>query len=270
MNPLRDWKYYQTEYVEKGRSPSDIAAEWGTYPNMIRRELKKLGFAVRNHSQAQSTALKTGKVSHPTKGRTRSESVRTKISDAMVHSWSEASDSEKIRRSEAAKKQWADMDDDQKNVFRQRSIAALKESSKNGSILEKFLFEHLREAGYVLQYHCKHVVEGTALHLDLFLPSLRLAIEIDGPAHSIDLWGDGTLDKIKLRDKKKNELLTGYDYIVIRFKHPLKALSAWQKRKSLEVILNKIKEIEENPQDFARKVIHLSLEENDGTTKEKH
>jgi very-short-patch-repair endonuclease len=260
MNPLRDWHYYKKEYVEDGRSPSDIANEWGTYPNMIRRELKKLGFTVRNHSEAQSALLKSGKVKHPTAGKHRTDEEKLKISNAMVESWADASKSEKDRRSEIAKRQWKNMSDEEKSVFRHKSSIALKESSKNGSILEKFLFENLREAGYTLQYHCKHVVEGSALHLDLFLPSLRLAIEIDGPAHSIDLWGDGTLEKIKGRDKKKNELLTMYDYIVIRLRHPLKDLSQYQKRKCLEVLLNKIKEIEQNPQEFAKQVVHLNIE----------
>jgi hypothetical protein len=59
-------------YSEQGKSFADIAVMYDTYANRIRRDAKKLNIKIRDKSEAQKNALKTGKHSHPTKGKERS------------------------------------------------------------------------------------------------------------------------------------------------------------------------------------------------------
>lgn len=243
MSPKRDWTYYNKEYVENKRSLQDIADDWDTYPNMIRRELNKLGFPLRGHSEAQSAALQSGRHGHPTRGTKRSEEVKLKISEGMAENWESVDPIEKERRSETAKQQWKDMSLEEKEFFRARATEGLRQSAKDGSILEKFLFENLREAGYVLQYHCKHVVSGTTLHVDLLIPSLRTVIEIDGPSHTMPIWGQGTLEKVQASDRKKNETLANHGYNIIRLQALAKNLSEAQKRKYLAALQAEIEKI---------------------------
>jgi very-short-patch-repair endonuclease len=260
----RDWNYYNREFNQNMRSLQDIADEWGTYPNKIKRELIKLGFKTRNHSEAQAIALKTGKHCHPTKGRQRPEDVKIKISEAMAESWDEIDETERSRRAETARTQWAEMTAEQRENFNLKSIQGLRESARSGSNLEKYLQTKLREAGYTVQYHCSHVVAGTKLHLDLLIPELRTAIEIDGPSHSIPIWGEASLAKVRAADKKKNKILLDYGYVVIRLQHLTKSLSDSQKRKYLKVLLTQLEDIKLKK---TKGLITIGIEEH-GKTKE--
>lgn len=83
---LRDKSFYDEEYEGKERSPNDIATEEGTYPNRIRRELRQLGYHLRNRSEAQSAALRHGRRKHPTEGTTLPPEVKMKISQTLKRS----------------------------------------------------------------------------------------------------------------------------------------------------------------------------------------
>ena len=68
-------------YQEEEWSTYQIAEKLGTYPNKIRRILKKNGIHLRTRSNAQKNALSSGRSSHPTAGTTMSEETKMKISD---------------------------------------------------------------------------------------------------------------------------------------------------------------------------------------------
>ncbi len=76
------------QYINKGKSTYEIAEQLNTYPNKVRRLLVKAGVELRNKSTAQSNAITTGRHKHPTKGTTRSEEDKIKISDGMYNHWS--------------------------------------------------------------------------------------------------------------------------------------------------------------------------------------
>ena len=48
-------------YIENKNSFADIAIMYGTYANKIRRDAKKFNIEIRDKSEAQKNALKTGK-----------------------------------------------------------------------------------------------------------------------------------------------------------------------------------------------------------------
>ncbi len=75
--------YLLEEYIVKVRSTYAIAAERGTYPNMVRRALQSHGFRLRDKSAAQAAALASGRHAHPTKGRSRSAEEREAISAGL-------------------------------------------------------------------------------------------------------------------------------------------------------------------------------------------
>lgn len=79
----REWLL--VEYVEKERSTYDISEQLGPpyYPNKVNRALRFHRFQLRDHRKAQKVALKTGRHTHPTKGKKHSAETRAKISNAI-------------------------------------------------------------------------------------------------------------------------------------------------------------------------------------------
>jgi hypothetical protein len=80
---IRNKAYYKREYVDAMRSMHDIAKEHNTYVNKIRREIMSYNYAIRDKSEAQKAALKSGRHKHPTKGTERSLEVKQKIAASV-------------------------------------------------------------------------------------------------------------------------------------------------------------------------------------------
>ena len=87
MNKLNDKKWCNKQYWTLERSIGDIAEELDTYPNKVRRALKKHGINLRDKGTAQAVALKKGRSSHPTKDKGHSEESKLKISESVAQSW---------------------------------------------------------------------------------------------------------------------------------------------------------------------------------------
>ena len=93
-------------YVDQKQSFGEIAKEYKTYPNKVRRDAIKYGISIRSKSDAQKNVLQQGKANHPTKGKKRSEEEKNKISLGMHQSWNELSDKERNKRKMQSKKNW--------------------------------------------------------------------------------------------------------------------------------------------------------------------
>ena len=87
-----------TLYVKEKKSFSDIAELLHTYSNKIRRDAIKYKIPIRNKSEAQSNAIKTGAHKHPTKGTFRSDKTKTKIGLSVMKSWEGLSGQEVQKR----------------------------------------------------------------------------------------------------------------------------------------------------------------------------
>lgn len=205
-------------YTKQKLSFHDIAAQYDTYPNKIRRDAKKLNITIRDKSQAQKNALKTGKHSHPTKGKKRSDDVKQKIGKAVMEAWDGLSDSELEQRRNQARINWEQLDEDTKANMQQLANSAVRESSKTGSKLEKFLHKALLKSGYQVQFHKEQSLVTTKLQIDLFLPTINTAIEVDGPSHFAPVWGEDALNRNITYDKKKEGLITGKGWHLVRIK----------------------------------------------------
>jgi very-short-patch-repair endonuclease len=215
----KDWqKILYKHYIEELKSFQEIAEMYGTYSNKIRRDAKKFNIPIRTKSEAQKLALKTGKHKHPTKGTQRKEETKTKIGDSVMNSWQNMSESELKRRSELAKLNWEKLPEEEKKNRFDQAIAAVRDSSKNGSKLEKYLLTALLSNSIRVEPHKEQILTNTKLHIDLFLPELNIAVEVDGPSHFEPVWGEEALKRNQKYDNKKTGLLIGKGINLIRIK----------------------------------------------------
>ena len=205
-------------YLGQNYSFHDIADKYGTYANKIRRDAKKFKVAIRNKSEAQKNALKTGNHKHPTKGTTRDSSTKEKIGMSVMNFWDNISDNELEKRKQIAKNNWDNMSEDQKNHIKKQANLAVRGASKLGSKLEKFLLDKLLADGHKVDFHKEQSLLNTKLQIDLFLPQDNIAIEVDGPSHFLPVWGDDVLDKNIKYDNKKTGLILGKGLVLIRIK----------------------------------------------------
>lgn len=243
MKLERTRKFYEVEYEQKKRSPQDIAKQFDTYPNKIRRELLTYGFHLRNKSEAQSVAIKQGRHSHPTRGKKRDENVKIKISESMAKKWQVMTEEEKTRRVTLGKSQWEAMSDQEKMSLQEAALEAVRDASQEGSKLEKFLLNSLREKGFEVSFHSEHILPGTRLQTDLYIPTHNVVIEVDGPSHFYPIWGQESLDKNIEADAKKNSMLLTYGFVIVRVKHLAKTISEIHKRKLLVEVLNVLENV---------------------------
>lgn len=205
-------------YVEKKMSFGDIAKEYGTYPNKIRRDAMKFNLPVRNRSEAQKNVLQSGKVDHPTQGKKRSSEEKDKISLGVHSSWNKLSDKEKNKRKQDSKKRWNAMDDKVKANMLNAAHIAIRKSSVEGSKLEKFILAKLLEQNYKVHFHKEQILANTKLQIDIFLPEDNIAIEVDGPSHFEPVWGEDSLSRNQAYDQKKTGLILGKGIKLIRIK----------------------------------------------------
>jgi len=205
-------------YVEENRSFQEIAEMYDTYPNKVRRDAKKAGIKIRTKSEAQKLALQTGKHKHPTKGTKRSEETKEKIGMSVMNSWETMSNNELERRSIIARENWEKLSEDEKQDRFNKANQAVRNTSKTGSKLEKFLHSELLEQGYRVEPHKEQILSNTKLHIDLFLPEDNIAIEVDGPSHFSPVWGELALKRAQAYDNKKTGLLLGRGLKLIRIK----------------------------------------------------
>ena len=235
--------FIQSEYVEKQRSFEDIAKELGSNSNRVRRYAKKIGAKIRNHSEAQAAALSTGKVQHPTAGKKLSHETKEKISRTVEKSWAGISEEERERRRAVQSENFSKRDD--LDEMRVKAARAVRNARDVGSKAEQAMIVYLRDKGLKVEFHRKNLIPNQKLEADIYLPELKVIIEMDGIGHRENVFG--RLHKQKFADSVKNGLLTTRDFIVIRIQDTAKTNSkAYNRRmwEKLEAIIDRIDDIE--------------------------
>ena len=245
------------QYMNKNKSTYEIAQELKTYPNKIRRALKTLGVDLRDRSTAQTVAIASGRHEHPTKGKKRTEAEKIAISDGMSKFWDDMEDTERDRRSKLSKKQWDEMSEEEKANLRKLAAAAVRKSSKEGSKIEKFIHEGLTAAGYEVIFHKRGLIANDKMEVDLFLPTLKTAIEIDGPAHFLPIWGEANLQKHIRADAQKAGLLINRGYAVLRVKNIIRNLSSKNMRDALNAVIVELQKIEKKFPAPSKRLIEI-------------
>ena len=235
-------EFLKEEYVKNKRSFSDIAKELGTYTNKVVREARKLGIKPRDKSEAQKVALKSGRHAHPTKGKKRTGKAKEKISNSVYDFWDNMPDDDRLQRAAVARANWENMSEEQKQNFHRLSGEAIRKASREGSKLEKFLLTALTEAGIKVEFHKEHLLLNENLHIDLFLPEINVAIEVDGPSHFEPIWGEEALERTQKSDRQKNGLILNSGFVLIRVKQK-KTISEKYKRDLSTSLICKLREI---------------------------
>ena len=177
----------------------------------------------------------------------------------MALHWENMDDDEKERRSSQAKKQWEEMTDVERENLRHAAAQAVRVASREGSKSEKFLREGLTEAGYDVIFHKKGLIPNQNLEIDLFIPELKTAIEVDGPAHFFPIWGEANLNHHIKADAEKNGLLLAMGYVVIRVKHLTKNVSNKTQRNLLSAVLEQLSKIKDRFPSKSKRFIELEI-----------
>lgn len=230
-------------YKSGNYSTYELAEKFDTYPNKIRRILRKNGVPLRSKSAAQKNALKKGRSSHPTKGKSQSEATKRKISDSQGRIWDSMSDEERQKRSDNGKDAWNKKSEEEQGSLIRKAQDAIRESSKIGSKMERFLLKELTERGFKVEFHKDHWLRNQNLQVDLFLPEIRAAIEVDGPSHFKPVWGMENLLKNQKADRQKTGLILSSGLVMIRIKQDRKLSQRYQREviKNLFNLLQRIK-----------------------------
>lgn len=205
-------------YEVNKQSFADIAQDTQTYANKLRRDAIKFKIKIRDKSEAQKNALETGKTSHPTAGKKRSQATRDKIGMSVLNSWENLDETEIKKRKQNAKLSWENKSDSEKQDILKQANSAVRQAGKTGSKLEKFLLNELLSNGWNVEFHKEQSILNTKLQIDLFIPKLNVAIEVDGPSHYEPVWGDDALKRNKKYDDKKTGLIIGKGLFLIRIK----------------------------------------------------
>ncbi len=231
-------------YTKELESILVIAEKYSTYPNKIRRLLINNGVTMRSKSESQKIALKNGRHGHPTKGKKRSNEVKVKISESIHGYWENIQPDDYKKRSDKAKENWDKMSEQQKDDLRKLSGQGIREAAKFGSKIELFLFEELTQNNVTVVFHKKGLIPRQDLEVDLFIPQINAAIEIDGPSHFLPIWGEENLQKHIAADARKNGLLIATGFKVIRIKNLAKRVTKKLKRDILKLVLDIVKDID--------------------------
>jgi len=210
----------QREYTDAQRSWNEIAQEFNTNSQKLRRFNKKYKVVPsRDRSEAQKVALSSGRHPHPTKDKGHSKKTKEKISQSMGTIWENMTDEELERRKQLSKDIWDSLSVDQKAVFQQMGTRYAREAGKSGSKLEKSIHLHLTERDFVVEFHKERLILNKKLQIDILLPFEKVAIEVDGPSHFLPIWGHDALASNIRADHEKNGLLLESGYIVLRIQN---------------------------------------------------
>ena len=232
-------------YVKQNKSTYEIAEEFNTYPNKIRRLLVKSGVQLKDKSEAQKNAIQTGKSIHPTMGKTRSEEEKLKISYGIKKYWDDMDDKTYNTKVKQAQQRWNSMGEVEKTKMLDAAIKAIQLAGKNGSKLERYLYEEITKAGYSVEFHKKYLIQNENLEIDMYIPELKTIIEVDGPSHFLPIWGDEKLQKQIKADNNKSGLILSKGLAIIRIKNLSDSVCLADKEKlrvDLLKILSKIQE----------------------------
>ena len=250
-------EYIIEQYVNEKKSTYEIAQDLKTYPNKIRRALNTLGVDLRDKSSAQTVAIESGIHDHPTRGKKRTEAEKVAISNGMATYWENMEEDERKRRSDLSKKQWAEMSEEDKANLRKLAAEAVRKASKEGSKIEKFIYEGLTKVGYDVIFHKRGLVANENLEVDLFIPAINTAIEIDGPAHFLPIWGEESLNRHIRADAQKAGLLMNRGFVILRVKNIIRNLSQKNMRETLAAIIVELKKIEKKFPPATKRLIEI-------------
>ena len=139
-----------------------------------------------------------------------------------------------------AKRRWHDMPETERSRICSLAIEAVQRAGKEGSKLEKFVSRSLSDKGYSVEFHKKNLIPTQKLEIDLYIPSHKTIIEIDGPSHFLPIWGEEKLQKQIKADDQKTGLVLSKGFVVLRIKNMLDHVTLAAKNKMITSVVDKL------------------------------
>jgi len=125
--------------------------------------------------------------------------------------------------------------------------------------MEKFLLEELTDRGYRVEFHKKNLIPNENLEIDLYIPSLKTIIEIDGPSHFLPIWGEEKLQKQIKADDQKTGLILSKGFAIIRVKNMLDFVSLASKEKMVVSVTEQLQNIDKKFPAKSKRFIEIEL-----------
>jgi very-short-patch-repair endonuclease len=244
---------------DEGKSVREIAACFNTYPNKIARALKKTGKELRTKEEAGRIAFEQGKIVPPMLGKKRTEEEKAHIGAARAKKWASMPEEELEAFKEGARERWKAEPEEVKLERQKLAGEALRRASIEGSKAEKFLYEGLTKAGFNVIMHKSGLIPGEKFEVDLYLPDLLVAIEIDGPQHFLPIFGEDSLQRAIKYDTIKNGSLIQKGFCVLRVKYLMKSSSDYSNKRLLDMVMEKLKSIRDKFPSKENRLIELEL-----------
>lgn len=208
-------KFLEEKTAEK-LSTYQIAEEAKTYANLVNRAMQHHGIARATASEAQKKALETGRTKHPTAGKKRSQETKTKIALQVHETWKGQTPEVIEKKRQKAREQWEKIPETKKASMRKKAQKALLKAANEGSKFERLLATKLEKAQFHVEQNREFLLAKSKMRVDVFLPGVGIAIEVDGPTHLFPIHGEEELLKVMQSDAEKNYLLSEAGFIVIR------------------------------------------------------
>lgn len=246
-------------YVEQNKSTYEIAEQFKTYPNKIRRILIKSGIDLKSKSEAQKNAIDRGVAIHPTSGKKRSQQEKLKISSGLQKYWDNMSEDLYQEKIKQAKDRWHNMSQSDKTNMQEAAIKSIQIAGKEGSKLEKFIYAELIKHGHKVDFHKKQLIQNENLEIDMYLPLLKTIIEIDGPSHFLPIWGEEKLQKQIKADFHKTGLILNKGMVIIRIKNLSDSVSLANREKLKLDILKQLDKIKESFPQKSERLIEIEI-----------
>ena len=256
---MLDIKEIIYQYYTECKSIREIAKDNQTYPNKIARALKDAGQELRSKGEAAKLAVDSGKIKPPMLGKKRSQDEKNNISKKRASKWKEMSEQELESFKEGAKTRWDSRSHEKKLDIQQKAGQALRRASTEGSKAEKFLYEQLTRDGYDVIIHKVGLVAGEKFEVDLYLPKLNVAIEIDGPQHFSPIYGERNLSRNIKYDAIKNGALLSRGLCILRVKYLIKHNSDSVNNKLFQLIKSELIKIEQQFPPEGYRLIELEI-----------
>lgn len=216
MNDAEKKKFINQKYEVEQLSWKEIADLVGVPKTVLYRTAKKLGIKSRSLSESQKIALESGRSTHPTEGKKISDEVKKRMSESISKTYQNMPKEKKEQINQKHKENFNNRSEKDKQLFWDKAYKKIREASEKGSKAEKYILGKLLENNYDPKFHVSQLIGREQMEIDILIPSLSIAIEVDGPFHYTDVFNNMKIEKIKEKDRVKNGLLLSKGFSVIR------------------------------------------------------
>jgi hypothetical protein len=210
-------EFLHTYYVQQQKSTVEISKMTETYPEQVRRALKKYNIPVRSRSKASRNFYENGG-ENARKGYKFTEQEKEVASLIAKEFWLSGDSSEARKKiSKSSKKMWENVSDEEKKEIVARLHQACRLASINGSKTQIHIAELLQNKyGYEVLTGVTQLVGIGNLEVDIALPAKSIVIEVDGITHFDDVYSDNRFERAQEHDARKNNILNQAGWSVIR------------------------------------------------------